>query len=479
MAPAAAAPPSVLLLTNGHVFQGEIVEDSTGFYLRHKIGVKQFARRNVAGVFNSLEEAYQYQRARLPDSDPDERMKLALWCLGQKLNAQAKEQLEAVVALSPENQRAKAMLFHLNARAELPVDAEVARASATDVTPAFAATPPRELNRTTLDQLREANRERPAAGPPLILDLPPPLAVRRYQEFARFVHAELQTHCAKCHDADTHAGAFRLYRARTKRDLANELILRANLDATLQLVDPANLPHSSLLTVAAMTHPPDGRPVLSGPNHPSYRILSTWVNSLKDTHAAQPGNRTTPTGMIPAQPPFAAPEDHVGEGFATGRNAAEAAAPAATLNRSAMAPVDTLLGAPQTGTPRMTVGLSGTASATSPEVPTSTAFPDPTTLVDPRQQPRATASPRASSNQKPSAQPAAPKTPGVVQMPDGTQALRLPTGELIPLIPAEALRNTPLKDELDPARQAIQAGARQQQSAPGAHSTDAPSAPSK
>ncbi len=109
------AKPTVLLLSNGHVLQGEILQDATGYFLKHRIGVKHYARRQVLGAFRSLEEAYEFKLTRLPKNDADEQMKLAVWCLEQKLDAHAREHLDTVLALSPENHRAKAMLFQLNA----------------------------------------------------------------------------------------------------------------------------------------------------------------------------------------------------------------------------------------------------------------------------------------------------------------------------------------------------------------------------
>ena len=440
---------SVVLLSNGHVFQGEIVEDGTGYYLKHKIGVKHFARRNVEGVFPSLLEAFQHLQARSPQNDPDEQMKLALWCLEQKLVEPARVQLETVLSLSPENKRAKAMLFHLNSKSQAPSDAQLARASA-EVKEEFPPGAPRPLN---LDKIRELNRQRGAStGPPIILDLSPPVALRRYQEFARAVHPELQTHCARCHDADSYTGRYQLYRTRTKRDLSNELILRANLDATLQLVDAEDLNHSRLLSVAAMTHPPDGRPVLSGPNHPSYRVFLTWVRSLSET--GQPGSQSfaangqaestpvrKPSGLVPVRTNLEV-ENADEEVFASGRmtegDPAKAGIPQAVKNES-VAPQPSALA------PKKISEKESTSEVSAPGVPANVYFP-------PAQMPKQI---KLDSSVKTATGSATGITskPEVQTNDDGTEAIRLPDGSLVPYVSSKALKTPPPADGPDPAKQ--------------------------
>ncbi len=59
---------------------------------------------------DSIEELYRFQVARLPAGDPDERMKLARWCLTEHLTDQAKEQLLAIKAMCPDDAEVKRML---------------------------------------------------------------------------------------------------------------------------------------------------------------------------------------------------------------------------------------------------------------------------------------------------------------------------------------------------------------------------------
>ncbi len=411
------AKPTVLLLSNGHVFQGEILEDATGYYLKHKIGVKQFARRNVAGVFVSMADAYQFQLQRLPKNDPDEHMKLALWCMEHHLRDQAKEQLQAVVALS-ESPRAKAMLFQLESKPAGSLDPNVIVTGGPAMGAERPSDEPRQLNQTILEQLRT---QKAPAGAPLILGLPAPLAVKRYQEFGRYVHVQLQNHCARCHDAENpqHAGGFQLVRTRTARDLQNEMILRTNLDAALTLVDEAELAQSRLLTAAALTHPPDGRPVLGGPNHPGYRVLQTWVLSLQDASTGE-------TAVVPARDGAVAPTG----GFATGRLPA-AKAPAIGQG----APLDREVGETVAPPPRLRQGMAGSRDATAPGVPAETSFPDP-------RMPK-TANAGQSRSAPKAEKPAKPGGPEIVEMEDGGQGIRMPDGSILPYV---SLKEPPKKD---------------------------------
>jgi hypothetical protein len=271
----AAPSPTVLMLSNGEVFVGEIRSDDDGYVLKTKVGSIRYPRARVEQTFATLHEAYEYKKARTPDRDPDERMKLAQWCLAQKLSAEAKAELEAVLDLSPDYGPAKAMLFQLQAVRKPPEatrDAEVVRASTAE------ATPPRVALRS-LEALREAGRTAKGGGVPEILHLPPPQALRRYREFAQTVHPWLQKRCVGCHqNPDT---AFPLVPAPTSKDRSNELILRTNLDAVLKLIDPDDPTRSELLSLVLLPHRPSNQALLPGPNSPAYRQLAAWVQGLR------------------------------------------------------------------------------------------------------------------------------------------------------------------------------------------------------
>ena len=55
----------------------------------------------------------------------------------------------------------------------------------------------------------------------------------------------------------------------------------SNTAPLLRLVNVENPAKSELLTSALMPHGKLNRPVLSGPNHPSYQALAHWVQGLQ------------------------------------------------------------------------------------------------------------------------------------------------------------------------------------------------------
>ncbi len=330
-APATALPPAtpqpeapaqaVLLLSNGQVVQGTLEETDDGYVVHTPIGQLPYRRRQVEKVFASIAEVYDYRRERTPESDPDERLKLAQWCLAQKLNAEAQTELKHVLALNPEDPRARSMLFQLQSASNrgLPTDASIQRTGAEQVEA------PAPLSSSMLKELREAGRNNPlASGMPVIFDLPQAMAVKRYQEFAEYVHPALQRTCAQCHNEEA-SSSFQLIQARTRRDLSNDLMTRANLDATLRLINPKDPSKSTLLSAAIMPHPPSGKPILTGPNHPTYRLLITWVQGLRSNTpntAARPATAPAASGVVPTAAERVSPGQ-----FAADRLAPRPAAP--------------------------------------------------------------------------------------------------------------------------------------------------------
>lgn len=352
-APAPEAPAeAVLLLSNGQVVSGLVEETDEGYLVRTPIGQLPYRRRQVVKVFASMAEVYAFRRDRTPASDPDERLKLAQWCLAQKLNDEAQAELKNVLALNPEDPRARSMLFQLQSasRRGMPADESV------QLTGAEQIEPPAALSSSMLKELREAGRNNPlASGLPVIFDLPQALAVKRYQEFAEYVHPALQRTCAQCHNEES-STSFQLIQARTRRDLSNDLMTRANLDATLRLVEPKDPTKSSLLSAAIMPHPPSGKPILTGPNHPTYRLLITWLQGLRSpTATAGPSSTApqSPSGVVPtgAQIPAAAPARFAADRLATPPAAAPpqpAAPPAAAAAAALPQPPQEVLDAPHT-----------------------------------------------------------------------------------------------------------------------------------
>ncbi|MDR3637467.1 MAG: hypothetical protein P4L84_26925 [Isosphaeraceae bacterium] len=272
-APVSESEDAVLLMSDGKVFRGKVSETAKGYLLKQKGNSLPLRRETVQGIFHTLDEAYRFQADHVPARDPDEQMKLARWCMTNNLTAEAKIHLKVVAALSPKSP-AKRMLEGIElAEARLtPKDTEIQRAG---------AEVPREMNLGATKPARRIG----LSAPPQIFDLPQGLAVRRANDFAIYVQPVLQRTCAGCHN-ETYAGEFQLIQIRSKHDRTPE-VFRMNLDATLRLVDPENPGKSELLSSSLRPHGngPRKRPIFLGSNDPDYRVLSTWVNSLKSPQA--------------------------------------------------------------------------------------------------------------------------------------------------------------------------------------------------
>jgi hypothetical protein len=297
-----APPERYLLLTNGQVIKGVISERETDYQVGQRIGAMSFSKRRVEGAFDSIADAYQYRVNQLPERDTEERMKLALWCLNLKLTAQAKEQLTKVIELNPQHTDAKRKLFSMQQAAE--VASQRLRDPAVQQA---AAETPHETRPGALDSavIQNAQRGLGVSGLPVIFDLPAPLAVRRANEYFRLVHPLLQAYCARCHDGN-YDGQFQLIQM--SRADRNPDALRANLDATLRLIDAESPAKSELLSSTLRAHGPGPRPrpIFTGSNDKSYQAIAAWVQSLRSIkNGAEPARADLARGANDNPEPFA------------------------------------------------------------------------------------------------------------------------------------------------------------------------------
>ena len=266
-----------LLLTNGQLLPGIVSETDTEYLLEQPVGTMRFPKKRIEGSFDSVRQAYEYRLSQLPERDSDERMKLVHWCLHLKLTAEAQQLLKSVIELNPKNTQANAMLVSINQAA-----ARVARRERDPEVRQTKAEGMRNGRPEALDAavLRNAKRGLGVSDLPVIFDLPVPLAIKRTEEFTRYVHPLLQAHCAKCHDGQ-YDGEFQLVPIKSRADRTSDA-LRANLDATLRLIDPKNPSHSLLLSSTLRPHGrgTKPRPIFPGSNDKAYKVLAEWANHL-------------------------------------------------------------------------------------------------------------------------------------------------------------------------------------------------------
>jgi hypothetical protein len=314
--------PKVVLLGDGRIVEGVVSEDDGFVVVTQPVGSMRFPGKQVERVFDSLAEVYQYKLEQLPEEDFDERLKLARWCLTQNMQAEARQQLQAILEVSPKHPQAKAMLIALDqAQARLALrqrrDPEIQQTAGEE------AEKPRAERPAVLDAavIEGARRGLGIAETPVIFDLPPAVAVQRANQFARFVHPVLQTYCARCHN-ERYDGRFQLVEVRTRHDRTPQT-LRANLDATLKLVDRDNPAHSELLASSLRPHGRSNkpRPIFAGSNDRAYQILAAWVSSLRAKPPTDAG--LSRGGSVESdEEGFAVDRTRIGTGAAPGISAA-------------------------------------------------------------------------------------------------------------------------------------------------------------
>ena len=304
--------PVIVLLHDGRIVKGVLSEEDATYVVTQPIGVMRFPKKRVEKVFASIQEVYSYKLEQLPEQDFDERIKLARWCLEQKMEPEARQQLNAILHLSPKHVQARAMLASLDqAQARL---ANRQRDPDVQQTGAELVRTPTGERPNTLDTtvIYGARRGMGISDLPVIFDLPTSQAVKRTDEFARYVHPVLQAYCARCHN-EGYDGEFQLVQIKSKQDRTRDA-LRANLDASLKLVDRENPPRSELLASSLRPHGrgPNMRPIFQGSNDRAYQILATWVNKLQATSVAE--------GVVQAKSHPGSPGAEPGESFASQRD---------------------------------------------------------------------------------------------------------------------------------------------------------------
>jgi hypothetical protein len=293
--------PQFILLNTGRILEGVITRNPEGGLLvRQKLGLIKVSSADIEGIFPNLTAVYEHKKEILPPRDIQERMRLYRWALSVGLLKQAQEQLKAILALSPDHEEAQILLAQLDTR--------ISRKNATMADPGVvqtSATSTKDGGANEIDPifLNRALRDMALRTSPVIFDLPEPQALKRAQEFNQYIHPVVQKYCASCHNERTPQG-YPLVSAngRASRDQA---ILRANLDATLGLVNASNLMQSPLLTNSLLPHHPNNQPIFSGPNNPYYRLLANWVSNLQSrgVSAVKPVSRTESESPFGAESP--------------------------------------------------------------------------------------------------------------------------------------------------------------------------------
>src|SRR5579871_5431153 len=91
----------VVLLPNDRVMEGDIERVGDQYRIRRPNGETWLSADVVRRLCNSLEETYAYMRTQANLKDPDERLRLAHWCMANGLRQQALDEATAAAVMRP------------------------------------------------------------------------------------------------------------------------------------------------------------------------------------------------------------------------------------------------------------------------------------------------------------------------------------------------------------------------------------------
>jgi hypothetical protein len=251
----------VLVLENENVLVGEIERLGDQYRVRRSLGETWVPANHALCLCSDMEAAYAFIRGRANLHDPDERLRLARWCRGNGLLAQAITEAKAALTLRPDHPESRRLLALLELAAEAP--------------PSVPVPPPAP--------------EKPTPGVDLTAEC--------LGMFVTKVQPVLMNTCANCHTT-AHPGPFRLTRA--YEGLSTGKALQQNLAVVLAQVNFAQPQTSPLLTKAVSDHAHNGQAPLRGRQMAAYRTLEDWVRLTLENnpqlHEPQPPPPATPMG---------------------------------------------------------------------------------------------------------------------------------------------------------------------------------------
>lgn len=261
---AAAEGVSCLLLHNGNVMTGR-VSRSGGRVLLSNVGSQLWLEESaIAHQAATLEELYQWKRAQHPRPTVGDHLRLASWCLEQRLLPQASLELVEARVADPQDRRIAALQRRLFEQTQFE----------------------RSASRRTDHGVRQASYEAPVPAPrptrePALTAveleaLPPGVA----EQFARRVQPILVNNCTAggCHQG-VGPENFKLDRAML-HGLGSQRTTHANLAAVLAYIDRDDPAASPLLDAAQRPHAGRTTPAFTGRHAALEAHLVAWVNAV-------------------------------------------------------------------------------------------------------------------------------------------------------------------------------------------------------
>jgi len=246
-------PQKVIVLTNGRVLSGDVVDRPGGYLIENSIGQMVIPYTQVRLTAADLPEAYHKLKQSMTEPTASAHVALGQWCFDDRLFDSARDQVKAALILEPERKEARTLLKRIE-RMTLGDAIESSIPAAPPKTPDGFL----QSEATSLDGLSTSVT----------------------QDFVRRIQPLLMNKCgnARCHGS---AGSSKFRLAPVRLGMSGYRGLTdQNLSAVLRYVDAQRPRASSLLSVPQGTHG-GGRPIWNGPRAEEQMAeLRAWVTRV-------------------------------------------------------------------------------------------------------------------------------------------------------------------------------------------------------
>jgi hypothetical protein len=253
----------VLVMENESTLEGDIEITGGQYRIRRQVGEVYVEPERVLKLCENREEAYVFLRQRANLRDPDERLRLARWCRQNALKQHELEEVEAAVALRPDNAESVHLLRNLHRMMAIAAEAKT---PAKPTPEAEVATIPASVNSESLSL------------------------------FVTKVQPILMNTCATCHGSGR-GGAFKLTRVFENSGSSRHVTLQ-NLAAVVAQVRSDRPASSPLLVKSFSVHGDMAQPALKGVDSAAYRTLAEWVRITLEAGPVSPRDAAAGVGSI-------------------------------------------------------------------------------------------------------------------------------------------------------------------------------------
>jgi hypothetical protein len=259
-----AAPPAprvtgkVLILKNERAFEGNIERVGDDYRVRRGAGEIVVAASQALRLCADWDDALNFMRSRANLDDPDERVRLAKWCLGNHQIARAMAEAKIAMTMRPKHRETCTLMKVLE------------------------ATPTTKTSRPASE---------PAAVPVPHIDL----SFESVTAFNQRIQPILMNTCVSCHSG-SYTGKFRLYRL---YEGGERVARQRNLAAVLSYVSLDKPAASPLLVMAVCAHGDAKTPPIASRQAHAFMTLCTWIDQ---TIADNPHLRERGTAPLTALP---------------------------------------------------------------------------------------------------------------------------------------------------------------------------------